>query len=163
MATGTNSPDELPFPVAIHIRSHHLPFNSCWNVRVLHNLPIILTISLTAIHSCCNPLMATFHKLSSDAIFVVCSQTFALFWLRKMAMPVKIFRLSFRVSTCACPTVTSSVVGKSFHFPFPYFMHFHINLVINLALVGLFYFILSIFKITRVNFTRRIWLKWEGF
>ena len=30
-------------------------------------------------------------RLSSDAIFVVCSHTFTLFWLRKMAVTVKIF------------------------------------------------------------------------
>ena len=38
-----------------------------------------------------------FQKLSSDAIFVVCSQTFTLFWLIKTALPVKISRYSFRV------------------------------------------------------------------
>ena len=32
-----------------------------------------------------------------DGIIVVCSQTFALFWLIKMAVPVKIFQYSFRV------------------------------------------------------------------
>jgi len=37
-------------------------------------------------------------------------------------MSVKIFQLSFYVFTCACPTVTSSIFGKSFHFPFPYFV-----------------------------------------
>ena len=36
--SSSNSPDDLPLPVAIHTRSHHLPFNSCWNVRVLHHL-----------------------------------------------------------------------------------------------------------------------------
>ena len=35
---------ELHYLVSIYMnyyytRSHHLPFNSCWNVRVLHNLP----------------------------------------------------------------------------------------------------------------------------
>ena len=44
------------------------------------------------------------------------------FWLRKTAVPVKIFRYSFRVFSCACPTVISSISGKSFHFPFPYFV-----------------------------------------
>ena len=39
----------------------------------------------------------TFHELCSDAIFVVCLQTFALFWLRKTAVPVEILRYSFRV------------------------------------------------------------------
>ena len=37
-------------------------------------------------------------------------------------MPVEIFRLSFRVFSCACPAVTSSTFGKRFHFPFPYFV-----------------------------------------
>ena len=58
-------------------------------------------------------------KLSSDAIFVVCSQTFTLFRLIKMAVPVEISRYSFRVFVCACPSVISSIPGKSFHFPFP--------------------------------------------
>ena len=35
--------------------------------------------------------------INSLVIFVVCSQTFALFWLRKTAVPVKIFWLSFCV------------------------------------------------------------------
>ena len=35
-----------------------------------------------------------------------------------------IFRYSFRVSSCACPTVISSIFGKSFHFPLPYFVIF---------------------------------------
>ena len=39
MYSSSNSPEDLPLPVAIHTRSHHLPFNSCWNVRVPHNLP----------------------------------------------------------------------------------------------------------------------------
>ena len=50
---------------------------------------------------------------------VVCSQTFTLFRLRKTAVPVEISRYSFRVFVCACPSVISSVPGKSFHFPFP--------------------------------------------
>ena len=68
------------------------------------------------------PHGGTFYKVPSDAIFVVCSQTFVFFWLRKKAVPVEIFQLSFNVCTCAYPTVTSSIFGKSFHFPFPYFM-----------------------------------------
>ena len=39
---------------------------------------------------------------------------------------VEIFQLSFCVCTCACPIVTSSIFGKSFHFPFPYFELFSI-------------------------------------
>ena len=55
-----------------------------------------------------------------DTVFVVCSKTFTLFWLRKTAVPVEISRYSFRVFVCACPFVISSIPGKSFHFPFPY-------------------------------------------
>ena len=65
------------------------------------------------------PPGGTFHKLSSDAFFVVCSQTFTLFRLKKTAVPVEISRYSFRVFVCACPLVISSIPGKSFHFPFP--------------------------------------------
>ena len=34
--SSSNNPEHLPFPVAINVRFHHLPFNSCWNVCVLH-------------------------------------------------------------------------------------------------------------------------------
>ena len=47
-----------------------------------------------------------------------------IFWLIKTAVPVKIFRYSFHVFSCACPTVISSISGKSFHFPFPHFVIF---------------------------------------
>ena len=63
-------------------------------------------------------------ELSSDAIFVVCSHTFTLFWLRNTAVNVKIFWLSFHVFTCAFPTVVSAIFGKSFPFPFLYFVLF---------------------------------------
>jgi hypothetical protein len=67
------------------------------------------------------PTGGTLQKLSSDTIFVVCSHTFTLIWLRKMAVTVKIFQLSFCAFACALPTVISSILGKSFPFPFPYF------------------------------------------
>ena len=35
----SNSLDDLPLLVAIHTKSHKLPYNSCWNVRILQNLP----------------------------------------------------------------------------------------------------------------------------
>ena len=35
-----------------------------------------------------------------------------------MAVPIEISRYSFRVFSCACPSVISSISGKSFHFPF---------------------------------------------
>ena len=84
---------------------------------------IYLYLNNTKQHSSRNPLVASF-KSSSDAIFVVCSHTFTLFWLRKTAMSVKIFQFSFRVFACACPTVIYSIFGKSFHFPFPCFVLF---------------------------------------
>ena len=43
-------------------------------------------------------------------------------WREFLSQPVEIFRLSFCVFVCACPAVTSSIFGKSFHFPFPYFI-----------------------------------------
>jgi hypothetical protein len=63
----------------------------------------------------------TFQKLSSDAIFVVCSHRFTLFWLKKTAVTVKIFWLSFHVFGCAFPMEISSILCKSFPFPFLYF------------------------------------------
>ena len=58
----------------------------------------------------------------SDAFFVVGSQTFTLFRLLKTAVPVEISRYSFTVFSCAYPSVISSISGKIFHFPFPYFV-----------------------------------------
>ena len=58
----------------------------------------------------------------SDSVFVMCSQTFTLFRLRKTAVRVEISRCSFRVFVCACPSVISSISGKSFHIPFHYFV-----------------------------------------
>ena len=46
------------------------------------------------------------------------------FSIRKTAVTVEIFWLSFCVFACAFPTVISSIFGKSFHFPFPYFVLF---------------------------------------
>ena len=65
------------------------------------------------------------HTNSSDAIFVMCSHTFILFWLRKTSVTVKLFWLSFRVFASAFPTVISSIFGKSFPFPFPNFVLNH--------------------------------------
>ena len=62
--------------------------------------------------------------VTSDAIFVMCSQTFTLFRLIKTAMPVEISRYSFHLFVCDCPSVISSIPGKSFHFPFPLFVIF---------------------------------------
>ena len=36
--SSSKNPDNLTLTVPIHNKSHQLPFNSCWNVRVLHNL-----------------------------------------------------------------------------------------------------------------------------
>ena len=47
--SSSNNPDNLPLPVAIHTKSHKLPFNSCWKVYVLHNLPLILITSSSTI------------------------------------------------------------------------------------------------------------------
>ena len=58
-------------------------------------------------------------KSTSDAVFVMCSQTFTLFRLRKTAVPVEISEFSFRVLCVPVPFVISSIPGKSFHFPFP--------------------------------------------
>ena len=35
----SNNSDNLPLPVAMHTKAHRLPFISCWNVGLLHNLP----------------------------------------------------------------------------------------------------------------------------
>ena len=86
-------------------------------------------------------------KLNRDistgtAVFVVCSQTFTLFRLRKTSVPVEIPRYSFRVFVCACPLLISSIPGKSFYFPFPYFVifvlqYFPFHMVFNILQGGL--------------------------
>ena len=39
-------------------------------------------------------------KRNSDAIFVVCSHTFSLFWLRKTSVIFKIYQISFHMFVC---------------------------------------------------------------
>ena len=39
-------------------------------------------------------------------------------------VPAQISRYSFHVFSCAHPSVISSISGKSFYFPFPYFVIF---------------------------------------
>ena len=38
------NPDNLRLPVTIYTKSQQLPFNFCWNISVLHNLPLISII-----------------------------------------------------------------------------------------------------------------------
>ena len=47
--------------------------------------------------------------------------SFSSDWERRQT--VKIFWLNFRVFACAFPTAISSISGKSFPFPFPYFVY----------------------------------------
>ena len=68
------------------------------------------------------PPDGTFQTLSNDTIFVVSSHTFTLFWLRKSSVTIKIFWISFRVFVCVFSPEISSIFGKSFPFPFPYFV-----------------------------------------
>ena len=67
-----------------------------------------------------NPLVAPF-KNSSDAIFFVCSHTFALFWLRNTAVSVEIFWFCFRVFVRV--TVHSDLINFWYEFSlsFPLF------------------------------------------
>ena len=136
----SNSPYNLPLPVAIHIKSHRLPFDSCWNIHVLHNLhrntnditrhhlklaysfcPLDIALALNSDNLLLNfppslplsqPPGGIFQRLCSDVIFAVCSHTFTLFWLRKTSVTIKIFQISFRVFTWACPTVISSIFDE---------------------------------------------------
>ena len=39
-------------------------------------------------------------------------------------MSIEIFQFCFHKFSCAGPTVISSIFGKNFHFPFPYFVLF---------------------------------------
>ena len=47
--SSSNSPDDLPLPVAIHTRFHHLPFNSFGMYGCSITCPLTLTKSLAAI------------------------------------------------------------------------------------------------------------------
>ena len=105
-----NSPINLfcPLDIALVLTSDNFLFN-------FHpSLPLL------------QPPVGTFRKLSSDVIFVVYSCTFALFWLRKTSVTVKIFWISFCVFVCAFPSEVSSIFGKNFPFPFPYFVNYYI-------------------------------------
>ena len=100
----SNNPDNLPHLVTIDTKTHQLPFNSCWNVHILHNLPLILitspaaimnlpinficpldiTLVLTTILST-PPLFlsrtqpsGSYTNLSCGTIFTLCSHTFTL-------------------------------------------------------------------------------------
>ena len=90
--SSSNNPNNLPLPVTLHTKSHQLPFNSCWNVCVLQNLPktihiilnlpinsfcsqdTALVISLNHLHSSLLPVLSpggSYLKLSYGAIFTV--------------------------------------------------------------------------------------------
>ena len=129
--SSSNNSDDLLLPLTIHTRSHQLPFDSCWNVRVLHNLPpytnhitnAILNLSTNSFCPLDTALVLTSDNLLLDLPpsiplatpwwhlsktlqwrhLVVCSHTFTLFWLRKTSVTVEIFQLSIRVFTCAFP------------------------------------------------------------
>ena len=66
------------------------------------------------------------YGVSSDAIFVVCSHTFHSLPIEKDGRVRQ--NISFKFP-CACPTMISSIFGKSFHFPFPYFCVIHISVL----------------------------------
>ena len=67
-----------------------------------------------------NPRVAPFkNSLVTPSVSYVHIHLFSS-WLRKMAVTVKIFWLSFRVFACVFPRVISSI----FPFPFPYFVLF---------------------------------------
>ena len=76
------NPNNLPLLVAIHNKSHQLPFNSCWNVRVLHNLPPnTIAISTTILNLPINLLC------SLDTALVLTSFNFHLFSLHLCTSP----------------------------------------------------------------------------
>ena len=118
----SNNPDNSPFPVATHTKSHQLPFNSCWDVCVLHNLPpntnhitryhLELSYQFSAPSNFLsrNPLVALFEN-SHNAIFTMCSHTFTLFWSRNISVIVEIFQITFCVLVC----VFSLKISSSIH------------------------------------------------
>ena len=75
-------------------------------------------------HVVCFVLLHVFSSFFVRYLFVLPRPLMYPFskYLRKTTVSYEIFRLSFRVFLCACPTVISSIFDKSFHFAFPYFM-----------------------------------------
>ena len=102
-----------------------LPFRSCWNARILHNLSLstnhissrnhelsnqsilssrhrpqilfhsILPLYFPLLPSCCSFRGGSYSKQSHKAIFKACSHKFIFFWLRKASVSVRTFQLSF--------------------------------------------------------------------
>ena len=67
-------------------------------------------------HFQCNPLMAPFiNSLVTPPLSCVHIHSLSSDWERRPCL-LKYFKFP-----CACPTVISSIFGKNFHFPFPYF------------------------------------------
>jgi len=106
---GEKAYEHNTLPVIIITKSHQLPFNPCWNVCVLHNLPpntnhitrhhleLAYQFVMSSRYSpdinvrwfpfnfpflSRNPSGGTFLKLSCGVIFIMCSHTFSLFWLK---------------------------------------------------------------------------------
>ena len=125
----SNFTNSLLIPVGIYVYSITCPLTLIKSLATILNLLTnsyyLLDLVLALIADNFPPSFplatpgGTFRKLTSDAVFVVCSQTFTFFRLRKMAVPVEISRYSFHMFVCASPSVISLIPGKSFHFPFP--------------------------------------------
>ena len=64
------------------------------------------------------------HIQTHGSLIKICWGSQQSFSNRKTAVIVKIFQLSFRVFACAFPMEISSIFGKSFPSPFPYFVLF---------------------------------------
>ena len=92
----------------------------------------------------------------------MCSLTFTLFWLRKISVTVEIFLLSFRAYACVFPLEISSICGKSFPFPFSYFVlfilrYFLFNVVYKCSMLflELLYIFIAFFMVMIKSFTWR--------
>ena len=70
-----NSHDNLLLLIAIHTKSHKLPFNFCWNVCVIQNLPPKPFILLTTIKH-----LSTNSFYPSDSAPVLISDNFLSFF-----------------------------------------------------------------------------------
>ena len=78
----------------------NLPINLFWPLDTTlafpFNFPSIPSSFL-------QPRLVALFINSHGAIFIVCSHTFTLFWLRKTYVIVEIYQISFRVFVCAFP------------------------------------------------------------
>ena len=113
--------DNLPLLVAIHTQSRQLPFNSCWNVLVLHNLPLY-TNHIISRHPISHPPWWHLSKTVTWChLYCVFTYIYSLYSLRKSSVIAETYQCSFHVFMCTFHLEISSFFSvrvSSFFFYF---------------------------------------------